>query len=152
MGMRGDHSIPPGDKYELELILLKMIHTKKFCPSSDWILGRFCDGLQVERAHCLLKMATRPQECHLADINLIFFCGYKFPPRVSSEELTDLIVDNHVPECTLNGGPCLIKERFEEFLSHFSFAGPQDPEDAKSDSDVDHDPREGPSGARSDSD
>ena len=134
MAIRGDTSCPPGPN-ELKFIILKMLHSGKFSPTSDWVLGRFGMGMDDVRSETMLKMVTEPASCNLADVNLIFFEGEKRRPRVSSAQLMDLIVDNHVPECALNGGPCCNQHSFQEFMDHFSRRPQASTSGAHSDSD-----------------
>ena len=47
MQIKGD-DIGPFGQETLENVLLKMIHSQRFHPSSEWVCGRFGEGLEKE--------------------------------------------------------------------------------------------------------
>ena len=69
--MKGENM--PEGAFAMRDILLKMIHTGKYSPGSDWLTPSYGKGLCVDKAFCAFKMCTRPALTNKHDIDLVFF-------------------------------------------------------------------------------
>ena len=114
MQMKGD-PMPEGT-FAMRDIILKMIHTGKYSPGSDWLTPSFGKGLCIDKAFCAFKMCTKPSLTNKNDVDLVFFDDGR---RLTPQTFWDFVATTHARDCIARGGPCETQQGWEHFMSHF---------------------------------
>ena len=114
MQMKGDRM--PEGTFAMRDVILKMIHTGKYSPGSDWLTPSFGKGLCIDKAFCAFKMCTKPSLTTKHDVDLVFFDDGR---RLTPQTFFDFVAGTHASECIARGGPCSTQEGWELFMSHF---------------------------------
>ena len=108
MQMKGEQ-LPQGT-YCMRDIILKMIHSGKYSPGSDWLHPTYGKGLSIDKSFCAFKMCTRPALTTKHDVDLVFFDDGR---RLTPETFWHFVAGNHANECIARGGPCSTQEGWE---------------------------------------
>ena len=86
-------------------LLLKMVQSKKYVPSADWILPRFGDSLCPDKAWAVYKMFVAPDSVNSDDIVLVFL-NDDTRKNITRERLFEYIRDMHYFPCQESGDTC----------------------------------------------
>ena len=105
----------PEGTFAMRDIILKMIHTGKYSPGSDWLTPSFGKGLCIDKAFCAFKMCTKPSLTNKNDVDLVFFDDRR---RLTPQTFWDFAAGNHANGCIARGGPCSTQQGWEHFMSH----------------------------------
>ena len=92
--MKGEQ-LPQGT-YCMRDIILKMIHSGKYSPGSDWLHPTYGKGLSIDKSFCAFKMCTRPALTTKHDVDLVFFDDGR---RLTPETFWHFVAGNHANEC-----------------------------------------------------
>ena len=114
MQMKGEQ-LPEGT-FSMRDIVLKMIHSGKYSPGSDWLHPTYGKGISIDKLFCAFKMCTRPTLTTKHDVDLVFFDDGR---RLTPETFWHFVAGNHANECIARGGPCSTQEGWELLMSHF---------------------------------
>ena len=124
MGIRGEtHDLNMESVPEL---LLKMIQSKRFFPSTDWIMPKYGESLHRDKAWALLKCCALQEHVNTEDIELVFLNDHRHE-NITRERLFEYIRDMHYDACQNGPQTCALGMMEMDELFHHIVC-PEQPE------------------------